>query len=170
MPPNLLDELKQDRRWCQGNLMNFHLFLARGMRGVHRAVFVNGVMVYISAPLWFGFLVLSTVLLAMHTLMGTGIFCDAGSAISSLARMVPGTGAGIIQYDGDLIIFAKNFQCYFDLKKSAREFGGALRLAIGFGKSVAGTILRKTELDCGVGNNCYYSLPAGCGVSQLLRL
>ncbi|MDP5008322.1 MAG: glucans biosynthesis glucosyltransferase MdoH, partial [Glaciimonas sp.] len=67
MPPNLLDELKRDRRWCQGNLMNFRLFLARGMHGVHRAVFVTGVMAYISAPLWFAFLVLSTRLLAMHT-------------------------------------------------------------------------------------------------------
>ncbi len=27
LPPNLLDELKRDRRWCQGNLMNFRLFL-----------------------------------------------------------------------------------------------------------------------------------------------
>ena len=25
MPPNLIDELKRDRRWCQGNLMNFRL-------------------------------------------------------------------------------------------------------------------------------------------------
>lgn len=30
LPPNLLDELKRDRRWCQGNLMNFRLFLVRG--------------------------------------------------------------------------------------------------------------------------------------------
>ena len=27
LPPNLLDELKRDRRWCHGNLMNFRLFL-----------------------------------------------------------------------------------------------------------------------------------------------
>ena len=26
LPPNLLDELKRDRRWCHGNLMNFQLF------------------------------------------------------------------------------------------------------------------------------------------------
>ncbi|HET9764340.1 MAG TPA: glucans biosynthesis glucosyltransferase MdoH, partial [Casimicrobiaceae bacterium] len=26
MPPNLIDELARDRRWCQGNLMNFRLF------------------------------------------------------------------------------------------------------------------------------------------------
>ena len=40
MPPNLLDELKRDRRWCQGNLINFRLFLWAGpapgaSRGVH---------------------------------------------------------------------------------------------------------------------------------------
>ena len=29
LPPNLLDELKRDRRWCHGNLMNFRLFLVK---------------------------------------------------------------------------------------------------------------------------------------------
>lgn len=29
LPPNLLDELKRDRRWCHGNLMNFRLFWSR---------------------------------------------------------------------------------------------------------------------------------------------
>ncbi|VDZ94634.1 glucosyltransferase MdoH [Salmonella enterica subsp. enterica] len=39
---NLLDELKRDRRWCHGNLMNFRLFLVKGMHPVHRAVFLTG--------------------------------------------------------------------------------------------------------------------------------
>lgn len=30
LPPNLLDELKRDRRWCHGNLMNFRLFPGEG--------------------------------------------------------------------------------------------------------------------------------------------
>ena len=36
MPPNLLDEVKRDRRWCHGNLMNSRLMFARGMHPVHR--------------------------------------------------------------------------------------------------------------------------------------
>ncbi len=68
LPPNLLDELKRDRRWCQGNLMNFRLFLVRGMHPVHRAVFLTGVMSYLSAPLWFMFLALSTALQVVHAL------------------------------------------------------------------------------------------------------
>ena len=40
MPPNLIDELKRDRRWCQGNLINFAPVLrarpaSRASRGVH---------------------------------------------------------------------------------------------------------------------------------------
>jgi membrane glycosyltransferase len=62
-PPNLLDEVKRDRRWCHGNLMNFRLFAAEGIRPVHRAVFLTGLLAYVSAPLWFAFLVLSTSLL-----------------------------------------------------------------------------------------------------------
>nr|BFE92151.1 hypothetical protein GCM10020185_26870 [Pseudomonas brassicacearum subsp. brassicacearum] len=76
LPPNLLDELKRDRRWCHGNLMNFRLFLVKGMHPVHRAVFLTGVMSYLSAPLWFFFLVLSTALLAVNTLMEPQYFLE----------------------------------------------------------------------------------------------
>jgi membrane glycosyltransferase len=38
MPPNLLDELKRDRRWCRGNLINLRLFLWAGLHPAHRAV------------------------------------------------------------------------------------------------------------------------------------
>lgn len=69
MPPNLVDELKRDRRWCHGNLINFRLLLAEGLHPTHRAVFFTGVMAYCSALLWFVFLLLSTALLAVHTLV-----------------------------------------------------------------------------------------------------
>src|SRR2546430_12814145 len=69
MPPNLIDELSRDRRWCQGNLMNFRLFMMKGLHIAHRAVFMSGVMAYLSALFWFMFLILSTTLLAVHTLI-----------------------------------------------------------------------------------------------------
>ena len=76
MPPNLIDELSRDRRWCQGNLMNFRLFWMRGLHPAHRAVFMTGVMAYVSAALWFLFLILSTVLLAIHTLREPQYFVE----------------------------------------------------------------------------------------------
>jgi membrane glycosyltransferase len=76
MPPNLIDELSRDRRWCQGNLMNFRLFWMKGLHPAHRAVFMTGVLAYLSAPLWFLFLILSTALLAIHTLSEPAYFTE----------------------------------------------------------------------------------------------
>ena len=67
VPPNLVDELTRDHRWCQGNLMNMRLFLMKGLHPAHRAVFMTGLMAYLSAPLWFLSLILATVLVAVHT-------------------------------------------------------------------------------------------------------
>src|SRR4029450_6627385 len=67
-PPNLLDELARDHRWCQGNLMNIRLFLMKGLHPAHRAVFMTGVMAYLSAPLWLLSLALATALVAVQTL------------------------------------------------------------------------------------------------------
>ncbi len=60
VPPNLLNELKRDRRWCQGNLQHLRLVFTRGIFPGHRALFLNGVMSYGSALLWFALLALST--------------------------------------------------------------------------------------------------------------
>lgn len=61
MPPTLLDELKRDRRWCQGNMQHLRLVFTKGLFPAHRALFLNGIMSYGSAFLWFSFLALSTV-------------------------------------------------------------------------------------------------------------
>jgi membrane glycosyltransferase len=59
-PSSLLDEMKRDRRWCQGNLQHLRLFFSEGFHGSHRALFLNGVMSYVSALLWFCFLTASS--------------------------------------------------------------------------------------------------------------
>ncbi|MHB1097988.1 MAG: glucans biosynthesis glucosyltransferase MdoH [Burkholderiales bacterium] len=58
-PSNLMEELQRDRRWCQGNLMNFRLITEPGIQPVHRAMLFTGTMAYVSAPLWLGFLLIS---------------------------------------------------------------------------------------------------------------
>ena len=60
VPSTLLEEMKRDRRWCQGNLQHLRLLFTEGLFGAHRALFINGVLSYVSALLWFGFLTLST--------------------------------------------------------------------------------------------------------------
>lgn len=60
-PPTLLDELKRDRRWSQGNLQHLRLLHTWGLRLIHRVMFLYGVMAYGSSLLWLALLALSTV-------------------------------------------------------------------------------------------------------------
>jgi membrane glycosyltransferase len=57
-PPNLLDELQRDRRWCRGNLQNATLIAEPGWRPVHRTMLAVGALSYLMAPLWLLFVVL----------------------------------------------------------------------------------------------------------------
>lgn len=63
-PPTLIDTLKRDRRWCQGNMQHFWLLFARGWHFMSRLNFAHGVLSYVSSPLWFLLLVFTTWLAA----------------------------------------------------------------------------------------------------------
>ena len=95
MPPNLIDELNRDRRWCQGNLINFRLTWARGLHPSHRAVFLTGAMAYVSAVLWFLFLILSTALLAVHTLIEPQYFVAPSQLFPLWPEWHPSRGIGL---------------------------------------------------------------------------
>ncbi|HVV98288.1 MAG TPA: glucans biosynthesis glucosyltransferase MdoH [Rhodanobacteraceae bacterium] len=129
MPPNLLDELKRDRRWCLGNLINSRLFFAQGLHPAHRAVFVTGVMAYLSAPLWFLFLVLSTVLLAVHTLTEPTYFVSPNQLFPLWPEWHPGRAIGLFGATATLLFLPKVLSVVLIAARGARRFGGVLRLA-----------------------------------------
>ncbi|OEC37293.1 membrane glycosyltransferase [Pseudomonas cuatrocienegasensis] len=128
LPPNLIDELQRDRRWCHGNLMNFRLFLVKGMHPVHRAVFLTGVMSYLSAPLWFLFLVLSTALLAIHTLMEPQYFLVPGQLFPVWPRWNPERAIALFSTTLTLLFLPKLLSVLLIWLKGARDFGGALKV------------------------------------------
>ncbi|TLX53449.1 glucans biosynthesis glucosyltransferase MdoH [Stutzerimonas nosocomialis] len=130
LPPNLLDELKRDRRWCHGNLMNFRLFLVKGMHPVHRAVFLTGVMSYLSAPLWFLFLILSTALLAIHTLMEPQYFFQPGQLFPVWPRWNPQQAIALFSTTLTLLFLPKLLSVVLIWAKGAREYGGGIRLLL----------------------------------------
>jgi membrane glycosyltransferase len=51
-PPTLIDHLKRDRRWCQGNLQHIKLLFAQDLCGASRFHMALGAMSYLSSPLW----------------------------------------------------------------------------------------------------------------------
>ncbi|HEY0179791.1 MAG TPA: glucans biosynthesis glucosyltransferase MdoH [Dokdonella sp.] len=131
MPPNLLDELKRDRRWCQGNLINSRLFFAQGLHPAHRAVFVTGVMAYLSAPLWFLSLVLSTVLLAVHTLSEPTYFTAPNQLFPLWPEWHPSRAIELFGATATLLFLPKILSVALVALRGAREFGGVVRLALG---------------------------------------
>jgi membrane glycosyltransferase len=130
MPSNLLDELRRDRRWCQGNLINLRLSWARGLHPSHRAVFVTGVMVYVSALLWFVFLMLSTGLLATHTLIEPQYFVRPAQLFPLWPQWHPERGIGLYLATATLLFLPKVLAFVLVLVRGARDFGGPLRLSL----------------------------------------
>lgn len=59
-PPTLIDHLKRDRRWCQGNLQHLWLIFARKLPFSARVHLFMGIMAYLASPVWFLFLIQST--------------------------------------------------------------------------------------------------------------
>ncbi len=51
-PTNLLDHLQRDRRWCQGNLQHTGLLRADGLKAASLVHLGQGIMHYLSAPLF----------------------------------------------------------------------------------------------------------------------
>jgi membrane glycosyltransferase len=142
MPPNLIDELQRDRRWCQGNLMNFRLFLTKGLHPAHRVVFMTGVMAYLSAPLWFLFLLLSTLQLALHTLVPPQYFTEPFQLFPRWPEWRPDWAVGLILATATLLFMPKLLSVLLVRPQRALRFGGQLQLIA----SVAGEVIASALL------------------------
>jgi len=132
MPPNLLDELKRDRRWCQGNLQNFRLFFTRGLHPAHRAVFMTGVMAYLSAPLWFLFLALSTALLYVNANVEPVYFTEPYQLFPQWPEWHPEWALRLFGITAGLLFLPKVLATLLILfkKQERRAFGGGAGLVV----------------------------------------
>ncbi len=128
-PPTLVDDLKRDRRWCYGNLMNFRLFPESSFHPVHRAVFVTGAFSYISAPLWFLFLLSSTALLAAHTLVDPVYFTDANQLFPLWPEWNPDHALLLFIATVALLFAPKLLSFLLIALREPAQFGGRLALA-----------------------------------------
>jgi membrane glycosyltransferase len=127
MPPNLIDELARDHRWCQGNLMNLRLCLMKGLHPAHRAVFMTGVMAYLSAPLWFMFLVAATALIAVQTLALPQYFVQPFQLFPLWPEWHPTQAVTLFLVTASLLFMPKILA---SLLIETQGYGGRLRLAV----------------------------------------
>ena len=131
-PPTLLDELKRDRRWCQGNLQHFRLLLADGIKTGHRAIFAMGIMAYVSALFWAAFLLLTTVELSVEALVVPNYFAAQPSLFPTWPRWNPEWAIGLASTTA-LLLFLPKFLSFLLIVRwgETRRFGGALSLCAG---------------------------------------
>lgn len=57
-PPTLVDFIRRDLRWCQGNLQYLKLLGWAGLRPLGRLQLALAILMYLSAPAWMGFMAL----------------------------------------------------------------------------------------------------------------
>jgi membrane glycosyltransferase len=57
-PPNLLEFIRRDLRWCQGNMQYLQLLNLPRLLPVSRSQLLLAIAMYLGAPAWLGFLVL----------------------------------------------------------------------------------------------------------------
>ncbi|MFT4080478.1 glucans biosynthesis glucosyltransferase MdoH [Rhodomicrobium sp.] len=62
IPPALIDFAMRDRRWAQGNLQHSRVMFADGLHWVSRVHMAMGIMAYVSALVWFLFIIIALAL------------------------------------------------------------------------------------------------------------
>jgi membrane glycosyltransferase len=130
VPATLEDELKRDWRWCRGNLMNARFCLAAGMHPAHRAVFLAGVMAYLSAPLWLLSLAVSTAAVAFQALVGPRYFLHPRQLFPAWPEWHPGWSAALLLATSAVLFAPKLLGTALVMARGSREFGGPIRLAL----------------------------------------
>jgi membrane glycosyltransferase len=80
-PPTLLEFMRRDLRWCQGNMQYWRFLLLPNLRPVSRYQLVLAILMFIGSPAWIGLLALATIALVRCDDPATIMRADAGVAL-----------------------------------------------------------------------------------------
>jgi membrane glycosyltransferase len=119
-PPTLLEFMRRDLRWCQGNMQYWRFLLLPKLRPVSRYQLVLAILMFIGSPAWIGLLVLATIALAT---------CD------DLATIMRGDVGGALLIWVLVMWFSPKIAGALDVLLSRQErhaFGGAGRFTVNF--------------------------------------
>ena len=126
---SLLEEMKRDRRWCQGNLQHLRLVVTRGIAGAHRALFLNGILSYVSALLWFCFLLLSSAEAVWQAVREPEYFPAAHSLFPDWPVWRPDWAIALAVITGAILFLPKILSLVLiTLRGESAGFGGVFRL------------------------------------------
>ena len=87
-PPTLIEFIRRDLRWCQGNMQYWHFLLLAGLRPVTRYNLAIAILMFIGSPAWIGMLVLGTLSAALAETPAEFIRPDVGMAVFVLVLVM----------------------------------------------------------------------------------
>ena len=142
-PPTLVDELIRDKRWCHGNLQHSRLLFTRGFFPTHRALFINGIMSYGSALLWFFFLMASSAQALAELLIIPNYFPTGPSLFPDWPKYFPDWALALVGSTAGLLFLPKIIALLLVIARGgAAFFGGVFRMSL----SVMAEVLISTAL------------------------
>jgi membrane glycosyltransferase len=138
VPSTLLEEMKRDRRWCQGNLQHLRLLFTEGIFGAHRMLFLNGALSYMSALLWLVFLVLTTAEAVLNVLAEPEYFPHGPSLFPEWPIWRPDWAIALMSVIGLILFLPKVLSvALLALRGATRAYGGVARLGLGVALEIA---------------------------------
>ena len=113
-PPNLLEFIRRDLRWCHGNMQYFHLLKLDDLKPVSRVQLILAILMFAGSPAWLGFVCLSS----LSFIVGYGDLAFRGDAGMMLFAIIM------------TMVFAPKLATIIDVLANAElraRFGGGLR-------------------------------------------
>ena len=112
-PPTLLEFMRRDLRWCQGNMQYWRLLSLPNLKPVSRYQLILAILMFIGSPAWIGLLALATIALVSNERPANFIAADDGILLLSWILVM---------------WFAPKIATFVDLlfrRDARRAFGGA---------------------------------------------
>ena len=87
-PPTLIEFIRRDLRWCQGNMQYWHFLVMPGLKLVSRYQLAFALLMFLGSPAWIGLLVFGTIAVALAGSGEAFIRPDAGFAVFGIVLVM----------------------------------------------------------------------------------
>jgi len=143
VPSNVLDYLKRDRRWAEGNLQHLKLLGAHGLHLLSRVHFSMGAFAYASSLLWFLMLVAGTFDALGRALFKKDYFDSAHQLFPDWHIAKTDEILFLFLIVGALLILPKIMGlCLHIIGQKQNKFGGTVRLLLSaFGELIFSIVI-----------------------------
>src|SRR5215468_1206949 len=128
-PPTLVEFIRRDLRWCQGNMQYWQFLRLPGLHPLSRYHLAFAILMFLSSPAWMGLLLIGSVAVALAPTPSDFMRWDAG--ITGLLLVLT-------------MWFAPNIATVIDVLTRAKLrhlFGGGLRFSVSFVITVVFAVL-----------------------------